>query len=296
MSRKKRRQSDLSTIRRLGRKTRVVRRRLPQSHSVGGGRIVDDVIYYVDAISGNDSNTGRSPAQAFKTISKVNGYTFKPGDRVLFNCGDTWAGTKFIPGVSGTKGRPIIFSKYGTGPNPVFSNTGHDAFWVGDKNYLTFDSLTITDCDNGINLDASTYCIVSNCEIHTNGQAYDGILLRDGSHHCVIEANNIHDIGSGGTGDGVRVEASTDNIIRYNTITTTEKRGISMQTASTGTEVRGNTITLATYSLIECNDSDECIFADNVVSESDRGIYLATAVDCIIEDNNITGVDKFGWY
>ena len=39
--------------------------------------------YYV-ANAGSDENDGRSPAKAWRSVARVNGYPFKPGDRVLF--------------------------------------------------------------------------------------------------------------------------------------------------------------------------------------------------------------------
>ncbi|UCE98627.1 MAG: hypothetical protein JSV82_05405, partial [Planctomycetota bacterium] len=44
------------------------------------------VDYYVSP-DGNDNNSGTSPAQAWKTISKVNTVDFDPGDAVYFEGG-----------------------------------------------------------------------------------------------------------------------------------------------------------------------------------------------------------------
>jgi hypothetical protein len=41
--------------------------------------------YYVDGTNGNDTNSGTSPALAWKTIGHVNGITFSPGDSILFH-------------------------------------------------------------------------------------------------------------------------------------------------------------------------------------------------------------------
>jgi len=68
--------------------------------------------YYVDADDGNDSNTGTSPLNAWRTISKVNNSSFQPGDSVLFQRGDIWNAT-LSPINGGTKSNPIIFSAFG---------------------------------------------------------------------------------------------------------------------------------------------------------------------------------------
>lgn len=79
--------------------------------------------YYVKS-TGNDSYTGLSDAQAWKTISKVNTVwaagTFAPGDSILFNRGDTFYGTLIVT-ESGTSANDIIIGAYGTGANPVLS-------------------------------------------------------------------------------------------------------------------------------------------------------------------------------
>lgn len=76
-------------------------------------------VYYVSK-SGNDANTGLSDAQAWQTLSKVSGITFRPGDIVKFKCGDTWRETLHPKG-SGTSGNPVTFSSYGAGSNPILT-------------------------------------------------------------------------------------------------------------------------------------------------------------------------------
>ena len=39
--------------------------------------------YYVDATNGNDSNNGTTITSAWKSISKLNKTTFKPGDQIF---------------------------------------------------------------------------------------------------------------------------------------------------------------------------------------------------------------------
>ena len=58
---------------------------------------VDATVYYV-SISGNDSNSGLSENQSWRTLDKVNNFVARAGDQILFRCGDTWSGTlKFHP-------------------------------------------------------------------------------------------------------------------------------------------------------------------------------------------------------
>jgi hypothetical protein len=75
--------------------------------------------YYVDAVSGNNSNNGLSPTSPWKTVSKVKSTTLLPGDRVLFKRGGVWR-EELSTNQSGTAGNPITFSAYGQGAKPLF--------------------------------------------------------------------------------------------------------------------------------------------------------------------------------
>ncbi len=67
--------------------------------------------YYVSA-DGNDSNDGKSPATAWKTIAKVASKRFSSGDAVLFRRGDTFRG--HIQAQNG-----VTYAAYGTGAKPI---------------------------------------------------------------------------------------------------------------------------------------------------------------------------------
>ena len=74
--------------------------------------------YFVKPSSqgGNDSNTGLSDAQAWATVTKVNGFTFAKGDDVYFKCGGTWSGKILLPKLSGSStDRAILGAYYGSG-------------------------------------------------------------------------------------------------------------------------------------------------------------------------------------
>ena len=64
--------------------------------------------YYVDDIKGNDSNSGLTQIDAWKTLIKVNSVTFTTGDSVLFKRSGVWRG-QLLP-QSGTASGNIIYS------------------------------------------------------------------------------------------------------------------------------------------------------------------------------------------
>lgn len=84
--------------------------------------------YYVSS-SGNDSNSGLSTSLPWKTLAKVNGSTFVPGDQILFERGDTFYGSLTI-GQSGTSSSRIVYGAYGTGANPIITGLTEVTSWT----------------------------------------------------------------------------------------------------------------------------------------------------------------------
>jgi parallel beta-helix repeat protein len=112
--------------------------------------------YYVSN-SGNDTNTGLTTTQAWKTLTKVNSSAFKPGDQILFERGSSFYGTLTIK-YSGTSGNPITYGAYGTGANPKitgftqvtsWTNLGSN-IWESTNAVSTLPNLNIVTI-NGIN-------------------------------------------------------------------------------------------------------------------------------------------------
>ncbi len=68
--------------------------------------------YYVSP-AGKDTNNGKSPETPWKTLNKVNSYSFKSGDVVYFQCGGLWRGQ--VRTKSG-----VTYTSYGTGNKPEF--------------------------------------------------------------------------------------------------------------------------------------------------------------------------------
>ena len=58
-------------------------------------------VYYVNAESGMDSNSGTSPEKAWASLEKVNKQVFKPGDKILLAAGSRFIG-QLEPKGSGT--------------------------------------------------------------------------------------------------------------------------------------------------------------------------------------------------
>lgn len=72
---------------------------------------------YFFSNSGNDTNTGLSENDPWKSLSKIDSLILNPGDKILLNRGDVFHGSIFIRH-SGTNQHPITIAAYGNGENP----------------------------------------------------------------------------------------------------------------------------------------------------------------------------------
>jgi len=151
--------------------------------------------YYVDATLGDNSNSGTSEGQAWKTISKVNGVSFSPGDIIRFKRGETWSGTTLTITSNGTSGSYITFTDYGTSElAPKITRPGTtsdcDAIRVyGD--YIIIENLWLRDAGYyGVDIwSGANYCIVRYCELD-----YCGTGIRIWGQHAFITKCYFHDL------------------------------------------------------------------------------------------------------
>lgn len=77
---------------------------------------------YYFSNSGDDNNKGTSAAAAWQSIAKLNAAfaAIRAGDTIFFKRGDVFYGSIKIT-QSGAPGKPIVFTAYGQGANPVIS-------------------------------------------------------------------------------------------------------------------------------------------------------------------------------
>ena len=95
--------------------------------------------YYV-SLDGDDNNDGLSPKTAWKTLFNVNQHSkeFKPGDAVLFRCGDIFRPAK-VAGRHLYLQPGVTYSSFGEGAKPEFRANTADAIefdWVDEGNNI----------------------------------------------------------------------------------------------------------------------------------------------------------------
>jgi hypothetical protein len=154
--------------------------------------VISATYYYVDSSKGNDDNRGNNISDPWKSLVKVNSQNFKPGDIICFLRGSEWTGELTIKS-SGTEPRPIIYTAYGHGPNPVIKNPGVDhavaikinADWIVVENFMISDSH-----EAGISISSGAeHNIIRNNEVTKSGI---GISI-NGAHNLAIN-NFAHDL------------------------------------------------------------------------------------------------------
>ncbi len=79
---------------------------------------VQGTVYYISP-AGKDSNSGRSPDEAWQTLKKLNSFVFSFGDAVLFQRGGMWRG-----GITAQSG--VTYADYGEGELPIINGSAQD--------------------------------------------------------------------------------------------------------------------------------------------------------------------------
>jgi hypothetical protein len=114
--------------------------------------------YYIDDLSGNDTNTAASPVHAWKSLTRINQETFKPGDSILFRAGGVWRGNLAFRG-SGQPGKPIVTGSYGTGEKPLINaaGTAENTVQFIDQHHVILQDLHLTNLGDTVAFRRAVY-------------------------------------------------------------------------------------------------------------------------------------------
>jgi Right handed beta helix region len=236
--------------------TRGARRRPRRTH----GRLTSDrtspiaapgitgTIYYVSAL-GSDSSSGTSPADAWKTVSRVDRARLAPGDGVLFQGGGTFGDQVLMPDSSGMPGRPIVYGSYGGGVATLpkgawfvehdlaFENLAFGATFYGGSeskgasNDVTLDGLSISLAPGNQRLGLyanGDHWVIENSSVSNTGLS--GMLL-NGDDYLIADnaiTNTGLDATNGYNNHGIYLDAS-DTMITGNTIVDSAASAISVR-------------------------------------------------------------------
>jgi hypothetical protein len=202
--------------------------------------------YYIDNVAGNDKNSGLSASSAWKTIHKINIYSFKQGDIVSFK-----TNSRFILTEPLTTKNNLTFNSYGKGSRPIIDG-GNAHFCVnfdGAKNVKFYNlkfvngkpsNLNLWNCSHilveSCNVDSSKGANIHNCNIYSGEGSYltvrkstlnysqQGLhegnlgIYIDGTENCLLEYDTILGNFSNiriGFGNAPKYDYTDNLIVRY---------------------------------------------------------------------------------
>lgn len=111
--------------------------------------ISNGAIYYIDSVTGSDTNNGTSELTPWQNISKLNPLTLSSGSKIYLKCGSVWNGQQLKFLGSGTAAFPIIINQYGTGAKPRLNGDGiatpnQGVVYLYNQDYIEINNLEIT--------------------------------------------------------------------------------------------------------------------------------------------------------
>ncbi|GFE58385.1 right-handed parallel beta-helix repeat-containing protein [Geobacter sp. AOG1] len=170
--------------------------------------------YYVDAINGNDTNTGTQTAP-WKTVAKVNSTT-RAGDTVSFNSGGVW--NESLTPVSGTSLNSTIYKSYGTGSKPKIKG-----MVLNNKSYILVQDLEIWNDNANYPVyiyNGSNHITVKNCYVWASSSCgWWAAFYVTNANYNDFEYNTVEHQNFSGLHDAFNLDqGSSHNIIKYNTL------------------------------------------------------------------------------
>ncbi len=146
--------------------------------------------YYIDAIDGDDSNSGTDINAPVKTIAGLKELNIGPGTKFLFRRGGEYECAATLT-CSGTKENPVVISSYGEGEDAVlYTNEKNDVLRLFDCSYVTVSDLHIK-APNGGGIWIDTYTQIS------EGIVIDNVLFEDMQNHKVHSRDDFQNGAAG---------------------------------------------------------------------------------------------------
>ncbi|MBX4992234.1 right-handed parallel beta-helix repeat-containing protein [Rhizobium leguminosarum bv. viciae] len=228
----------------------------------------DMTIYYVNSVTGANTNAGTTEDAPFASFSAVESLKLQPGDSVLLAAGSVFNDQLDLK-YSGTVDAPITIGSYGVGDAPVIHspNDGIHSLYASN---IVIEDITISDTAGAaIYAGYVSNWTVRNVEVDHTGLSKSGsITFRTGSN-ITIENSTINDV----NGDGIWIEKITGVTLLNNTVTNAH-----------GTAADA----------VQLNDSSNIVISGNHLDQTGavtpKGVLtLVRPVDAVIEGNTIIG-------
>ncbi|WP_308773711.1 right-handed parallel beta-helix repeat-containing protein [uncultured Bacteroides sp.] len=169
--------------------------------------------YYLDATNGDDTNSGLSADDAWKTLKRTENLSMEKGSKLLLKRGETFKGELKITG-NGVSQAPIFIDAYGEGkqnPRIIGNDSSMYAVCISNSDYLTIQNLEIINTGKkalagrtGLKVECMNYGVSHNIRINN-------ITVRDVNGSLVKEE---------GGGSGILIVNGGDSIrSRFDSLT-----------------------------------------------------------------------------
>jgi hypothetical protein len=264
--------------------------------------------YHVDSKAGADSHSGLTPAEAWRSLERVNRQTFKPGDAIRFRAGTNYTG-QLKPQGSGQlihgKPTPIVVEKYGDGPRPRIDGEGRvlDAVLFRNVEYWEIRDLEVTNrgpvrhpWQTGVHIVADGCGTLHHLYLHGLDVHDVSGDLRKSHEGCGIYFESLG--GSGSHFDDLRIEDCH--------VARTDRNGICQRRSegaarSLGVIIRGNVLEDIGGDGIKPWGSNGTLVDHNIVrggrmrcEDAAAGIWPWDCDDTIIQFNEVSGMHGIG--
>jgi hypothetical protein len=171
----------------------------------------------VDALYGNDANTGRSASAAWRSVTRVGSAALAPGDSVVLKRGGVWYNQTLNVASSGALGNPIVIGAYGTGAAPILdggnrSSGGGTGVVVWKKNYVVISDLEIRNYASGIGFSGGTGQVARRIVVHD--MYWAGVALAAGVTRDTVEDVTVYNVTYNGISPDGRDGAITNSMFR----------------------------------------------------------------------------------
>lgn len=138
------------------------------------GTTVSSGTFYIDAVNGNDNNSGTSETEPWQNLTMLSGMTLAPGSTIKLKSDSEWNRQQINFKGSGESGNPIRIEAYGTGERPKLNGGGisNGVILLFNQEYIEITGLEITNLGakmdslrRGIYILADNYGVVNHIEI-----------------------------------------------------------------------------------------------------------------------------------
>lgn len=156
---------------------------------------------FVDPVSGNDNNSGRSPAEALRSLEILSGMKFSPGEAIRLRGGVVHTGSLVLDSITGTSLHPVVISSYGNG-KAIIRSGAKSGLRISNSMYLEVRNIAVSGSgrltgseSSGVELSRVNFVQLDSIE--ASGYLWSGVEVSAGRN---IRITRVHASGNGFAG------------------------------------------------------------------------------------------------